>query len=71
MDARLEPTCGARPHWRPNSIGWAAKALGVSERTVRAQIAAGASRARKLGKRILIYGEDLEAFRRQLPDECR
>jgi excisionase family DNA binding protein len=61
------PTRAGPPEPRANSIGWAAKVLGVSERTVRAQIASGALRARKLGKRILIYGEDLEAFRRQLP----
>lgn len=55
------------PEPRPGSLHWAAAELGVSERTVRNEIARGKLKARKIGARIVVYAEDIEAYRKALP----
>jgi excisionase family DNA binding protein len=52
---------------RPHSIENAALRLGISPRTVRAEVARGKLKASKIGARLLIFDEQLAEYKAALP----
>jgi excisionase family DNA binding protein len=52
---------------RPNSIDAAAAVLGVCPKTVRNEIGRGKLKASKVGRRVLIFPEQLAEYRAALP----